>query len=198
MAPAREHDETEAAEAREPAASTQTGPGGETIAARLTSEQVWRALRRASFAVVRYITPAGEPRSSGVVYATDGRRLYVAVASDSWKARHIAASTRVAVTVPVRRGGPLSLLFPIPPASISFRGTAIVHPAGPMADRAVPKQLVTLLPAERQAWCRVLEILPEGQFLTYGLGVSLTQMRRPAAALARVPGGHAGRQGGMT
>ena len=69
-----------------------------------------------------------------MVYAADGRRLYVAVASDSWKARHIAASGRVAVTVPVRRGGLLSLLFPIPPATVSFHGTAIVHPASPAAN----------------------------------------------------------------
>jgi hypothetical protein len=163
--------------------------GGETLAGHLTSEQVWRALTRASFAVVSYVTPAGEPRSSGVVYAADGRRLYVAVASDSWKARHIAASGRVAVTVPVRRGGLLSLLFPIPPATVSFHGTAIVHPAGPVADRAVPEQLASLLPPERRASSCILEIVPEGQFMIYGLGVSLKRMRSPAAARARVPAG---------
>jgi hypothetical protein len=162
------------------------------IAARLTGEQVWRAINRASFAVVSYVTPAGEARSSGVVYAAGGRRLYVAVASDSWKARHIAASGRVAVTVPVRRGGLLSLLFPIPPATVSFHGTAIVHPAGPLAGRAVPAQLAALLPPERQASSCILEIVPEGQFLVYGLGVSLTRMRSPAAARARVPVGRNG------
>ena len=162
---------------------------GGAIAARLTSEQVWRALTRASFAVVSYVTPAGEPRSSGVVYAADGRRLYVAVASDSWKARHIAASGRVAVTVPVRRGGLLSLLFPIPPATVSFHGTAIVHPAGP-EGRAVPEQLASLLPPERRASSCILEIVPEGRFMVYGLGVPLSRMRSPAAARARVPVGH--------
>jgi len=192
MARADEHDETRAGGAREPAASAAAGAGGgggggkEAIAARLTSEQVWRALARASFAVVSYVTPAGEPRSSGVVYAAAGRRLYVAVASDSWKARHIAASGRVSVTVPVRRGGLLSLLFPIPPATVSFHGTAIVHPAGPVAAR-VPRRLASLLPAERQHSSRVLEIIPEDQFLTYGLGVPLTRMRSPSAARARVP-----------
>jgi len=161
----------------------------EAAVARLTSEQVWRALAKASFAVVSHTTPTGEPRSSGVVYATAGRRLYAAVAADSWKARHIAASGRVAVTVPVRRGGLLSLLFPIPPATVSFHGTAIIYPPGPVQGRAVPKQLASLLPAERQASCCVLEIIPEGQFLTYGLGVSLAQMRSPSAARARVPVG---------
>jgi hypothetical protein len=163
----------------------QAGTGG-AIAAHPTSGQVWRTLARASFAVVSYVTPTGEPRSSGVVYATDGRRLYVAVAADSWKARHIAASGRVAVTVPVRRGGLLSLLFPIPPATVSFHGTAVVHPAGPVADRAVPGQLASLLPPERQALSRIIEILPEGRFMVYGLGVSLTRMRSPDAARARV------------
>jgi len=156
---------------------------------RLTSEQVWRAIAGASFAVVSYVTPAGEPRSSGVIYATAGRRLYVAVAPDSWKARHIAARGRVSVTVPVRRGGLLSLLFPIPPATVSFHGTAVVHPAGPVGASGAPDELASLLPPARRASCCVLEIIPEGQFLTYGLGVSLAQMRSPAAARARVPVG---------
>ena len=42
---------------------------------RLTSEQAWRAVTRASFAVLSHVTPAGEPRSSGVVYKAAGRRL---------------------------------------------------------------------------------------------------------------------------
>src|SRR5215471_2980209 len=46
----------------------------------LTSEQVWQAVARASFAVLSHVTPAGEPRSSGVMYKTSGRRLLVAVA----------------------------------------------------------------------------------------------------------------------
>jgi len=86
----------------------------------LTSKQVWQAVTRASFAVLSHITPAGEPRSSGVVYKVVGRRLVVAVAPGSWKAQHVAADGRVAVTVPVRRGGILSLVAPIPPAG-AFR-----------------------------------------------------------------------------
>jgi hypothetical protein len=187
VATASEHDEARVGRA----SAARAGARGdrEAATARLTSEQVWRALAKASFAVVSHTTPAGEPRSSGVVYATAGRRLYVAVASDSWKARHIAASGQVAVTVPVRRGGLLSLLFPIPPATVSFHGTAIIHPPGPVQAGAMPKQLASLLPAERRASCCVLEIIPEGQFLTYGLGVSLAQMRSPSAARAGVPVG---------
>jgi pyridoxamine 5'-phosphate oxidase-like protein len=153
---------------------------------RLSSEQVWQALTKASFAVISYVTPRGNPRSSGVMCATMGRRLYVATAPDSWKARHIVDGGQVAVTVPVRRGGVLSLLFPIPPATISFHGTAIVHRAGSLIDPALMQALEPLLPAERRGASSIIEIVPEGHFVTYGLGVSLAQMRSPAAAGARI------------
>ena len=161
--------------------------GGRPMAARLTAEQVWHQVAKGSFAVLSYVTPAGEPRSSGVLYKTIGGRLYIAVAPDSWKARHVAASGRVAVTVPVRRGGLLSLVAPIPPATISFHATAIVHPADSPQVRPLLKELASLLPAERRASACIIEVLPEGFFVTYGVGVSLLQMRDPAAARARVP-----------
>jgi hypothetical protein len=157
------------------------------MVARLTNEQVWHQLAKASFAVLSHVTPAGEPRSSGVVYRAVGRRLYIATAPDSWKARHIAASGRVAVTVPVRRGGLLSLVLPIPPATVSFHATAVVHPADSPGVRPLLKELASLLPQERQVSAAVIEVVPEGRFVTYGVGVSLRQLRDPVAAGARVP-----------
>jgi len=162
------------------------GGDGRPMAAWLTSEQVWQQLAKGSFAVLSHLTPAGEPRSSGVVYKTVGRRLYIATAPDSWKARHIADSGRVAVTVPVRRGGLLSLVLPIPPATVSFHATAVVHPADSPRVRPLLKELAPLLPQERQASAAVIEVIPEGAFVTYGVGVSLRQLRNPAAAGARV------------
>ncbi len=154
---------------------------------RLTSEQVWRHIAKASFAVLSHVTPSGEPRSSGVVYRTLGRRLYVAVAPDSWKARHIAINGRVSLTVPVRRGGVLALLIPIPPATVSLHGNAIVHPAGSPQVAPLLEELGSLLPAERRASAAIIEIEPQGAFVTYGVGVSLAKMRDPASARARVP-----------
>jgi hypothetical protein len=144
---------------------------------------VWRALTTSSFAVLSYVTPDGEPRSSGVVYVTAARRLYVAVATDSWKARHIPAIGQVAVTVPVRRGGLMSLLMPIPPATISFHARATVQPAGALT---IP-ELARLVPPERRDECRVIEIVPEGDFVTYGIGVPLMKMLNPAESRRRVP-----------
>ncbi len=167
--------------------AARSGRGGRS--SRLTQDRVWKELTRASFAVVSYVTPAGSPRSSGVVYAVAGRRMYVVVAEDSWKAKHIAASGQVAVTAPVRRGGLMSLIFPIPPATISFRAAAIVHRADSPADRPLPERLTSLVPPERRAGSCIIEIEPTGMFVTYGVGVALRKMRNPTLARARVPVG---------
>jgi len=161
--------------------------GAATTAAVPTTEQVWRAVARASFAVLSYVTPDGAPRSSGIVYAAAGRRLFVVVAPDGWKARHITTGARVSVTVLVRRGGLLSLLVPIPPATISFHGRATVHPSGTLRVSALPPQLVRLLPAQGRDAATVIEIVPEGEFLTYGVGVPLMRLQDPAAARGRAP-----------
>src|SRR5918912_620123 len=95
--------------------------------ARLSSDQIWRAVTKRSFAVLSWATPTGEPRASGVLYKAVGNRLLLAAARTSWKTKHIAASHLAAVTVPVRRGGILSLVIPIPAATISFSAAAVVH-----------------------------------------------------------------------
>jgi len=190
MATTNQHKQTRVGTAGEGVSRTVRGHGVRSVAARLTAEQVWQHIAKASFAILSYVTPEGQPRSSGVVYTSIGRRLYAAVAPDSWKARHIAATGRVAVTVPVRRGGLLSLVAPIPPATISFHAAAIVHPAGSPQVRPLLKELGSLIPAERRASACVIEVVPEGAFLTYALGVPLRRMRDPAAAQARVPVRH--------
>jgi hypothetical protein len=158
-----------------------TGPS------RLHTDEVWREIENASFLILSYVTPAGEPRSAGVMHKAIDRKLYVVTEPGSWKARHIAADGRVAVTVPVRRGGLLSLLAPIPPATISFHGTAVVHAPDAPAVAPIVKQLGAVLPAERREDVAVIEITPEGTFTTYGIGVSLAKMRDTEAARARVP-----------
>lgn len=152
-----------------------------------SAEVVWRALAKESFAVVAHVTPDGAPRSSGVSYGVIDGALCVVVGWDSWKARHMAADGRVAVTVPVHRGGVLALVLPIPPATISFHGTVVVHGLDTERGRVLLDRLGSVLPPEERAGCVVLEITPRRQFLTYGIGVSLTGMRDPAVARARVP-----------
>jgi hypothetical protein len=112
--------------------------------------------------------------------------LYIAVEPNGWKARHIATSGRVSVTVPVHRAGVLALVTPIPPATISFHGAAFVHPAGTLQTRTLLERLGSLLPRERRRSAAVIEIVPEGAFVTYGVGVPLRAMRDTTRARARV------------
>ena len=67
------------------------------------------------------------------------------------------------VTVPVRRGGLLSLVAPIPPATVSFHATAIVHPAGAPQVRSLVQKLGSLLPAERRASACLIEVVPRAR-----------------------------------
>jgi hypothetical protein len=48
------------------------------------------------------------------------------------------------------------------------------------------KELGSLIPAERRTSASIIEIRPEGEFLIYGLGVSLRKMLDPAEAQARI------------
>jgi hypothetical protein len=137
--------------------------------------------------VLAYVTPLGEPRSVGVMYRAIGRKLYVVTGNDSWKARHLAADGRVSATVLVRRGGVLSLLLPIPPATISFHGTATVHPSDAAVVHPVVEEMGSLLPEERRETVAVIELVPVGEFTTYGVGVPLARMRDTEAARAHVP-----------
>ena len=166
------------------AADKPTGPApaGPTV----TPDRVWWALEKSSFAVVSYVTPGGKPRSSGVLCAAVNHRLYVVVAPDSWKARHITTGDEVAVTVPIRRGGLLTLVAPIPPATVSFHAAATVHPAGSVHRKSVPKKLARLLPKDASTGC-LIELAPTGRFLTYGIRVSLLAMATPAKARGHVP-----------
>jgi len=182
-----DHKRTKVGTAGEGVARSVAGRDNRVAASPLTAEQVWREVAKGSFAVLGYVTPSGEPRSSGVVYKTVGRRLCVVVAPESWKARHIAASGRVSVTVPVRRGGIMSLVAPIPPATVSFHGTTTVHPIGSPQAVSVLNEMASLIPAERRVSGSVIEVTPQGAFVTYGLAVSLAKLRDPLAAGARIP-----------
>jgi hypothetical protein len=167
-------------------APTTKSPAGPLSEHSITADRIWRELERATFAVISHVTPEGKPRSSGVMCAAVNHRLYVVTAPESWKSRQIATGDEVAVTVSVHRGGVMTLVAPIPPATISFHAAATVHPAGKPSAESVPKKLASLLPRGRRSGC-LIELSPRGAFLTYGIGVSLVDMARPEAATARVP-----------
>lgn len=153
----------------------------------LRTDDVWREIDRCSFAVISYVTPRGEPRSTGIVYVTEGRRLFLATDTDAWKARHLRADPHVAVTVTIAKRIPFLPWIPIPAATISFHGLAEVMRLDE-ADAGIVHRLMRGLeddPARRDETC-VIAITPTGSFSTYGVGVSLSDMRDRDKARGRV------------
>jgi hypothetical protein len=168
-------------------ATLPTTPAHAATGPDLSTDEVWAAIQRTSFAVLGHVNPTGEPRSSGVVYAVVDRHLYVAVEPDGWKGRQITDSATVSLTIPVRRGGLLALVIPIPPATITFRARVTVHRLSELNTDTMPKALGSLVPPERARSALLFELVPMGRFATYGLGVSLQAMRDPVRSRALVP-----------
>ncbi len=151
-----------------------------------TTDQVWREVSKGSFLVLSFTTREGWPRSCGILYATSGRRVFVEVHPGSLKAHEIHDGDQVAVTVPVRRGGLLSLLMPIPPSAISFHARVILHPLGTLDLGTISKTFAGL-PEYVRKGSIVLELEPEGKFLTFGIGVPLMEMRDLNKMFGRTP-----------
>ena len=154
----------------------------------LTSQQVWQAIEKELFAVVGMVTAGHEARTVGILYAVGDHKLYFITGSDTWKARHIAANPHVSVTIPIAKRVPIMPWLKIPQATITFQGTARICGA----SEAMPDLLQKLLGPMADdsaliAGSCLVEIIPTGEFVTYGVGVRLIEMRDPDKARGRAP-----------
>ncbi|MCB9007978.1 MAG: pyridoxamine 5'-phosphate oxidase family protein [Ardenticatenaceae bacterium] len=155
---------------------------------KLKSEQVWQAIEKEIFAVIGMVTAKNEARTVGVVYVVQEQKLYISSKKDAWKARHIAANPAVSITIPIAKRIPLMPWIKIPAATITFAGKARVLPAA-----AAPKPLLNAVfraAAADEAIIAdacLIEVTPEKEFITYGVGVSLMQMRDTEKARGRAP-----------
>jgi hypothetical protein len=153
----------------------------------LVSEQVWSELENNMFAVVGMVTAKNESRTAGIVYAVRNRKLYFGTLKESWKARHIAANGHVSVTVPIAKRIPFVPWIKIPAATITFPGQARVlspEQVDPEVDRALHSGMEGA--EDVIANSIVVEITPEKNFVTYGVGVSLKTMRNPAESMGKI------------
>ena len=154
----------------------------------LTSEQVWEAMKKEVFAVVGMVTAKNEARTVGIMYAIHGGKLLFGTGRETWKVRHMSANPHVSVTIPIAKRVPFMPWMKIPAATITFSGTARVMPDGEVTPdllRTVFRQM-----AEDEAFMAgncLVEVTPVGDFITYGVGVSLMQMRYPEKARGRAP-----------
>jgi hypothetical protein len=124
----------------------------------------------------------------GIVYVVRDRKLFIATGQDTWKARHIAANPHVSITIPIAKRIFFMPWMKIPAATITFSGLARVLPAQeapPDLLRAVFRQMAD--DAAMVAKSCLIEVTPIKEFVTYGVGVSLMQMRDPEQARGRAP-----------
>jgi hypothetical protein len=145
----------------------------------ITTDQVWREIEAQMFAVLGHVTPQGEPRTSGIVYTVRNRRLYIGVYRESWKPRHIARNPSVSVTVTLAKRIPFMPWVKLPPATITFQGTAEVMPFEE-ADAGAQEALRAGVEHAPDDKMDMIKITPAGEFLTYGVGVS---MKRPGTGV---------------
>jgi len=154
----------------------------------LTSEQVWNELKKELFAVLGMVTAKGEARTVGIVYTAHAGKIYIATGKDSWKARHVSQNPHISITVPIAKRIPFLPWIKIPAATITFSGVATV-----LEPEKVEKEVLFALlrglteDQERLATMCIIVIEPVGDFVTYGVGIPLMQMRDAKKARGRAP-----------
>ena len=152
----------------------------------VTTESVWQALSGESFAVLSWVTPKGESRSAGVIYLVKDNKLVIGTERDSWKARHIRLNPHTSITAVFKRRIWFMPWVHLPDATIAFHGIArIIEPAD--IDPETLRELEHGMEPdpERNANTCFIEITPEGNFITYGIGVPAMAMGDPAKAMGR-------------
>jgi hypothetical protein len=154
----------------------------------MTSEQLWKELGKQIFAVLGMVTQKGEARTIGIVYIVHDNKIYISTGRDSWKARHIQRNPHVSVTVPIAKRIPFMPWIKIPAATITFAGNAKVLEPHELKDDVLHSLLQgNEKDSETLTSLSILEITPTGDFVTYGVGIPLMQMRFPEKARGRVP-----------
>lgn len=158
------------------------------MAQQLSSEMVWNELKKELFAVLGMVTANGESRTAGIVYIVQNHKLYISTRTEEWKTRHVQGNPNVSITVPIAKRVPFMPWMKIPQATITFSGTAKVFDA---RDVTVEILHALMRGGENEpnnlAGLSVFEIEPQGDFVTYGIGIPLMQMRFPEKARGRAP-----------
>jgi hypothetical protein len=153
----------------------------------ITSEQIWKELKKEIFAVLGMVTSKGEARTIGIVYIVHNNKIYVSTSKESWKARHILRNPHVSMTVPIAKHIPFLPWIKIPAATITFSGNAKVLKPEELEEEALHSLLQgNEKDREKLSTLSILEIAPVGEFVTYGVGIPLMEMRFPEKARGRV------------
>lgn len=153
----------------------------------VTTENVWTAIKNQMFGVVGTVTARGASRTAGIVYVVHDRKLYFGTGRTAWKTRHLARNPQVSMTVTIAKRIPFMPWIKIPPATISFSGTARIMESQDAPASVCERLLAGLKDDSVMEQSVIAEMTPTGDFITYGVGVSLRTMLRPEDARGRTP-----------
>ena len=155
--------------------------------AEITSVQVWNEIEKQLFAVLGMVTARNEVRTVGIVYVVHEQNLYISTLKSAWKARHIRQNPHVSLTIPIAKRIPFFPWAKIPAATITFSGLASMLEATAVPDKVIAKLFRGMeITPETSPPYAVIEVTPEKEFITYGVGVPLLTMRDPEKARGRV------------
>lgn len=153
----------------------------------LTTDLVWQEIEKQLFGVLSMVTANHEARSVGIVYIVDERKLYIGSKRTAWKVRHIEQNRHVSLTIPIHKRIVFMPWIKIPAATITFSGEAVI--------KEIDDTPATVIDALYKGMdvddafkenATVIEVTPVKEFVTYGIGVSLMEMRSPEKARGRV------------
>ena len=158
--------------------------------AAVTTDSIWDVVDTHLFGVLAYVTPSNEARSAGIVYVVDDRTFFISTERDTWKARHIAMNPHVSLTITIPKRIPFMPFIKIPAAVATCQGSAEILGVEDI-DSAIVKRLYRGLEVteEMRAKTCVIKVTPNGDFVTFGVGVSLSTMRKPEESVGRAPVG---------
>lgn len=154
----------------------------------LSTGQVWEVVEKELFAVLGMVTAGNESRTAGIVYIVVDGKFYISTGRESWKARHITSNPHVSLTIPIAKRVPLMPWIKVPAATVTCSGTArVLDPAElprPVRQAIFRDRADDPIVLENSL---IIELTPRGDFVTYGVGVSLMEMRDTGKARGRVP-----------
>lgn len=158
-----------------------------------TTETVWTEMDNNIFGVLAFTNARGEPRSAGIVYSVDGRSLLISTGRDSWKVRHISRHPRVSMTIAIPKRVPFLPFIKVPAATVTFQGEAEILDVEDLSEAATERLFKSSrLDEDMTHTVKVIRVIPRGEFLTYGIGMPITQMANHERAVARVSCGTEG------
>jgi hypothetical protein len=156
--------------------------------ANVSTDLVWEEIEKNIFAVLGMVSSKHEARTAGIMYVARQGKLYITSDKNAWKTRHVAANPHVSLTVAIPKSVPLMPWIKVPAATITFAGEAtLVAPDSSTPTCASGSTAPLAADAAKIAGSTVIVVEPVGEFVTYGVGVSLMEMRDTVKARGRAP-----------